>query len=55
MWTNSTDAYLAAASITPTGDPTTYEYAMKSPEAALWRQAMIEEIESVEKWDLGAS
>ena len=49
VWTNTTDAYLAAAFITPAGDPTTYEYALSTPELDQWRKAMEEQMSSLQE------
>ena len=49
---NSSDSYLSATSITPTGDPMTYEYAISTPESAQWREAMEEEMQEKGTWKL---
>ncbi len=38
--------FLGAAQVTPQGDPNTYEYAMRSPDAPLWQTVMEEEMAS---------
>ena len=55
VWNNSQEAFLAATNHTPTGDPTTYELAIKTPEARFWQRAMTKEIgllEDNETWEL---
>lgn len=55
IWNNSQGAFLAATNLTPAGDPTTYEHAIKTPEARYWQQAMEKEIGSLEDngtWEL---
>ena len=55
VWNNSTDAFLAATNVTPTGDPITYEYAMRIPEAIYWKPAMKTEYTSLVEngtWEL---
>lgn len=55
VWNNSQGAFLAATNLTPTGDPTTYEYVIKTPEADFWQQAMTKEFGSLEEigtWEL---
>jgi hypothetical protein len=48
IWTNTTDAFLAATNITSAGDPSTYEHALCTAEAHLWQQAMTKEITSLQ-------
>jgi len=38
------DAFLAAAKVTPTGDPVSYDDAMQTNKAPLWHESMKEEI-----------
>ena len=55
IWNNSQEAFLAATNLTPTGDPTTYECAIRTPEADFWQRAMTKEIGSLEDngtWEL---
>lgn len=53
--TMSVTAYLAAASVSPSGEPTTYKAAMRSPNSDQWELGMDDEIASIEKnkvWEL---
>ena len=55
VWNNSQGAFLAATNLTPTGDPTTYECAIKAPDADFWQRAMTKEFGSLEDngtWEL---
>jgi len=47
IWDNSTDSFLAATKVTPTGDPASYDYAMQTPEAPFWQTAMKDEFQSL--------
>ena len=49
IWNNSADAFLAATKVTPTGDPTSYDYAMQTPEAYQWQKAMEDELKSLQE------
>ena len=44
IWTNMTEAFLAATNVTSAEDPSTYEHAMCTAEAHLWQKAMTKEI-----------
>ena len=47
VWNNSQEAFLTATNVTPAGDPTTYEYAMQSPDVIFWKPAMETEMTSL--------
>ena len=47
IWNNSQEAFLTATNVTPAGDPTTYEYAMRIPDAIFWKPAMETEMTSL--------
>jgi len=55
VWDNTAASYLSAVHVLPSGNPNTYEYAVKMPEANSWKTVMEEEMKCLRDngtWEL---